>query len=111
MEYRSARSLLLERATHVVFLNYPARIQMYQVINRTIHRSLRGTVLRNGNIESPLRTVFTNRQHILRRAWSTRNKLQSFINSHQQMFEHVEVLVFTHPSQFRHSLKLQSQHE
>jgi hypothetical protein len=41
------------------------------VVRRTLRRRLRRERLWNGNIEPPLRTIFTDREHIIRWAWST----------------------------------------
>ena len=42
-----------------------------RVVARTLRRRLRRQVLWNGNMEPPLRTIFTDREHIIRWAWST----------------------------------------
>ncbi|MFI5937836.1 hypothetical protein [Actinoplanes sp. NPDC051494] len=44
---------------------------MKQIIDRTVRRQVRREVLWNGNVESPLWTIFTDRQHMVRWAWST----------------------------------------
>ena len=44
---------------------------MRQVVVRTVRRRLRNEVLWNGNTEPPLRTIFTDREHIVRWAWQT----------------------------------------
>jgi hypothetical protein len=45
-----------------------------------MRRRLRREVLWNGNIEPPLRTFFTDREHIVRWAFSTRNKYSALIS-------------------------------
>ncbi|GAA1722620.1 adenylate kinase [Isoptericola hypogeus] len=75
-QYRQVRSLLLSRAELLVWLDLPVRVVMRQVVRRTVSRRLRRTVLWNGNVEPPLRTVFTDQDHILRWAWRTRNKFR-----------------------------------
>jgi hypothetical protein len=47
---------------------------MWQVIRRTVRRSRRRETLWNGNLEPPLRTFFTDRDHIVRWAWRTHHK-------------------------------------
>ena len=47
---------------------------MRQIVPRTLHRRLRRVELWNGNIEPPLWTILTRRDHILRWAWRTRPK-------------------------------------
>lgn len=50
---------------------------MRQVIARTMRRRRRREELWNGNVEPPLRTVFTDPEHIVRWAWSSygRNRI------------------------------------
>lgn len=62
-------SLLIDRADLVVWLDHPRSLVMRQVIARTVRRRLRDEELWNGNKEAPLRTVFTDRDHIVRWAW------------------------------------------
>jgi adenylate kinase family enzyme len=64
-------SLLIDHADLVVWLDHPRRLVMRQVVMRTLRRRLRGEELWNGNHEAPLRTVFTDRDHIVRWAWQT----------------------------------------
>jgi hypothetical protein len=49
---------------------------MHRVIRRTLRRRVRREVLWNGNQEPPLRTFFTDDEHIVRWAWSTRSSLR-----------------------------------
>lgn len=65
-QYGSVRPLLLARATLVVWLDLPRSRVFGQLLRRTIRRRLRRTVLWNGNVEPPLWTAFTDREHILR---------------------------------------------
>jgi len=75
-QYGSAKPLLLERATVVVWLDLPTVRTMAQVTRRTVSRRLRRTELWNGNREGPLREVLTDPQHVVRWAWSTRHRLR-----------------------------------
>lgn len=70
-QYAPVRPLLAERADLMVFLLYPRRVVMARVIRRTLRRRLRREQLWNGNVEPPLRTFFTDREHIVRWAWRT----------------------------------------
>lgn len=70
-QYGDARPLLLKRADLLVWLDLPRGVVMRQVIARTLRRRLRRQELWNGNIEPPLRTFFTDRERIVRWAWST----------------------------------------
>ncbi len=58
-----------DRADLLVWLDLPRRTVMRQVIGRTLRRRLRREVLWNGNTEGPLRTFFTDPDHIVRWAW------------------------------------------
>ena len=73
-QYPTARPLLLARCDLVVYLLRPRWLVMARVIRRTVRRSVRREVLWNGNIEPPLRTVLTERDHIVRWAWRTHGR-------------------------------------
>ncbi|WP_198517851.1 AAA family ATPase [Microbacterium lacus] len=74
-QYSSARPLLAEHADLVVWLDPPfVTVTLPRVVRRTLRRRFRREVLWNGNIEPPLHTFFTNREHIVRWAISTWNK-------------------------------------
>lgn len=74
-QYSDARPLLAERAELLVWLDLPfLRVTLPRVIRRTLRRRLRREELWNGNVEPPLRTFFTDPEHIVRWAWSTRRK-------------------------------------
>lgn len=70
-QYSALRPLLLERAELLVWLDLPRWRVFAQLVPRTVRRRLRRTVLWNGNVEPPLRTVFTDPDHLLRWAWRT----------------------------------------
>jgi adenylate kinase family enzyme len=72
-QYPQARPLLLQRATLAVWLDYPLALRMSRVVRRTVVRSLRRMPLWNGNVEPRLRTILTDREHIVRWAWRTRH--------------------------------------
>ena len=71
-QYDSVRALLLERADLLVWLDLPEPLVMAQVVRRTAVRRLRRQVLWNGNVEPPLRTFFTDPEHVVRWAWTSR---------------------------------------
>jgi adenylate kinase family enzyme len=70
-QYGSARAHLAERADLLVWLDLPRATVMRQVVHRTLKRRARRERLWNGNVEPPLRTFFTDSEHIVRWAWST----------------------------------------
>ncbi len=70
-QYRAVRGLLAERADTMVWLDYPRALVMWRVTRRTLERRLRREVMWNGNVEPPLHTFFTSKEHIVRWAWDT----------------------------------------
>ncbi|WP_174777043.1 AAA family ATPase [Cryobacterium lactosi] len=87
-QYSVARPLLAESADLLVWLDLPfLRVTLPRVIRRTIRRRVHREALWNGNVEPPLHTVFTDREHIVRWAVSTRR------NYHQR----VPQLALEHP--------------
>lgn len=75
MQYSSRiGTLLIDHADLIVWLDHPRLLVMRQVVVRTVRRRLRDEELWNGNKETPLRTVFTDRDHIIRWAWQTHRR-------------------------------------
>jgi adenylate kinase family enzyme len=70
-QYTAARDALADRADLMVWLDFPRHIVMLGVTRRTLKRSLLKLELWNGNREPPLRTIVSNRDHIVRWAWRT----------------------------------------
>ena len=70
-QYRRTRSLLAARADLMVWLDLPRWLVLTRVSRRTVRRSVRREVLWNGNVEPPLRELFTDRDHVIRWAWRT----------------------------------------
>jgi adenylate kinase family enzyme len=70
-QYSSARPPLLARADLLVWLDLSRLRVMTHVVSRTVRRRLRRVELWNGNLEPPMWTIFTRRDHILRWAWGT----------------------------------------
>ncbi len=73
-QYTAVRPLLAERAELLVWLDLPHHLVLWRVVRRTVRRRLRRTPLWNGNTEGPLRTFFTDPDHIVRWAWRTRHE-------------------------------------
>lgn len=69
--YEAVRPLLTERAEVLVWLDPPAVLILWRVTVRTVMRRLRRTELWNGNVEPPLRTFFTDDEHVIRWAAGT----------------------------------------
>lgn len=73
-QYGSVRDLLADRAELMVWLDLPRATVMRQVVTRTLRRRIRRIPLWNGNVEPPLWTFLTDREHIVRWAWTTHAK-------------------------------------
>ena len=74
-QYDIARPLLAQRADLLVWLDPPFwTVTLPQVVRRTVRRRRTRELLWNGNVEPPLRTFFTDREHVVRWAVSTRAK-------------------------------------
>lgn len=88
-QYPAVRAMLAERADLVVWLDLPRRVVMRQVISRTLRRWVRREQLWNGNVEQPLHTIFTDRDHIVRWAWSThdvnRVRVEGLVDQHPDL--------------------------
>ncbi|WP_299040308.1 hypothetical protein [uncultured Pseudokineococcus sp.] len=62
--YGPTRNVLAARADLLVWLDLPRAVVMRHVVRRTLRRRLRREVLWNGDVELPLRTSFTDEEHI-----------------------------------------------
>ena len=80
-QYGSARPQLAERADLLVWLDLPRAVVMRQVVLRTLQRRLRRHRLWSGNVEPPLRTFFTDADHIVRWAWNTNHESASRVEA------------------------------
>lgn len=79
-QYSSARPILTARADLMVWLDLPfLTVTFPRIAGRTVTRRLTREVLWNGNVEPPLHSFFTHREHILRWAIATRNKYRGLI--------------------------------
>ena len=70
-QYAQVRSLLLERSDILVWLDHSRWTVTHRVVRRTARRRIHGIELWNGNREPPLRTIVTDRDHIIRWSWRT----------------------------------------
>jgi adenylate kinase family enzyme len=78
-QYRTARPLLADRADMVVWLDHPTSASLLRVVRRTVARSRGRTTLWNGNVEPPLRSIFTDPDNIIRWAWQTRHTYRELV--------------------------------
>jgi adenylate kinase family enzyme len=73
-QYSAVKPLFLARADLLVWLDHSRAQVMRQIVPRTLHRRLHRVEMWNGNVEPPLWTIFTQRDHIVRWAWRAHAK-------------------------------------
>ncbi|WP_084126873.1 AAA family ATPase [Demequina sp. NBRC 110054] len=79
-QYDQARPILADHADLLVWVDMPfLTVTLPRVIRRTIRRSVRREKLWNDNVEPPLRTIFTDREHIVRWSWARRRFYHSVV--------------------------------
>jgi adenylate kinase family enzyme len=99
-QYQSARPLLASRADLMVWLDLPyAAVTLPRVLLRTLRRRVRREVLWNGNTEPPLRTFFTDREHVVRWSFSTRKKYRVQVPDLQKSCPELSVVRLRSPRQ------------
>jgi adenylate kinase family enzyme len=77
--YSSARPILTPHADLLVWLDLPFRVSLGRVVRRTLRRRWHREVLWNGNLEPPLNTYFTDREHVVRYMITTRHKYDGLV--------------------------------
>lgn len=97
-QYPEARELLAGRADTMIWLDVPTPVALTRVVRRTVARRLRDEELWNGNKEAPLRTVFTDPEHILRWAWRTRHLLRELVPEVAVTHPHLVIVRLHHRS-------------
>jgi adenylate kinase family enzyme len=80
-QYDPVRALLAERADLLVWLDLPRAVVMRQIARRTLMRRLRRVRLYGGNVEPPMRTIFTDPGYVVRWAWTTHHQSAVRINA------------------------------
>jgi adenylate kinase family enzyme len=64
------REQMTARAQVLVWLDHPRALVVTRVIGRTIQRRFgQGSAIAGGNVEGPLRTLFTDPDHIVKESW------------------------------------------
>ena len=100
-QYDDARPILLARCDLLVALDLPRRVVMTRLTRRTVRRSVRRERLWAGNVEAPLRTVLTERNHILRWAWRTHGHLAGRVADAAAARQDLPVVVLRSPRDVR----------
>jgi adenylate kinase family enzyme len=98
-QYRAVREVLLARADLLVWLDLPRRVVIARVLRRTLRRRIRREVLWNGNQEPPLRTILTDRDHIVRWAWRTHGRTADRVSAACAARPELVVVRLTTPEQ------------
>lgn len=92
-QYRAVRPMLAERADLLVWLDLPFwRSTFPRLARRTVTRRLGRVEIWNGNIEPPLWTLVTDRDHILRWGIRTRHKYRGAFEGVERTFPHLVVV-------------------
>jgi adenylate kinase family enzyme len=91
-QYRSVRALLVDRADTLVWLDLPKPVAFWRLLRRTVRRRLRRVELWNGNVEPPLWTAVTRREHILRWGIATRNETRKRVPALAEAAPHLRIV-------------------
>lgn len=91
-QYGTVRAHLADRADLLVWLDLPRSRVMRQVAWRTVTRRLRRQELWNGNVEPPLWSILTDREHIVRWAWRTHQKTAARVAELRHLRPHLAVV-------------------
>ena len=78
-QYADARPILQVRADLLVLLEPPFPVVLSRLTRRTLRRRIRREELWNGNVEPPLHTFFTDRDHVVRYMVRTRSKYRHLV--------------------------------
>jgi adenylate kinase family enzyme len=104
-QYGAARPMLAERADLLVWLDLPfLRVTLPRVVRRTLRRRVRRELLWNDNIEPPLHTFFTDPEHIVRWAISTRRKYRQRIPALEGEHPHLVIVRLRSTQEVEHWL-------
>ncbi|HEY1570748.1 MAG TPA: AAA family ATPase [Pseudonocardiaceae bacterium] len=76
-QYRLVKPMLADRADVLVWLDHGRWTVLWRVVRRTVVRRLWRQELWNGNLEPPLWTIVTDKDHIIRWSWRSRVKART----------------------------------
>lgn len=97
--YSKVRAVVLERATHLVWLNYPRQVVMPRVIRRSIIRVLDRKELWAGTGNRERLSSWLGKEHPIRWSWDTYDRVQA---TYQALFDdpalaHIHRIRLRHP--------------
>lgn len=95
------KPLLAARADTLVWLDLPFPVTLARVVRRTVRRRLHREVLWNGNVEAPLHTFLTDREHIVRWAISSRHAAEVNVLAAREVCPHLDVVRLRSPGEVR----------
>lgn len=101
-QYSAARPLLADRANTLIWLDFPVWAPLGRLVRRTVRRRLRREELWNGNFEGPLLSAFTDRDHIIRWGWRTRNKLKAAVPALEPLHPGLQIVRLRSPREVAH---------
>jgi adenylate kinase family enzyme len=96
-QHARARQVLLARCDLVVYLLLPRALVMRRVVRRTVRRSLHREALWNDNVGPALRTLLTDRDHIIRWAWRTHGHGPARVDEIAAGFPQLPIVVLRSP--------------
>ncbi len=99
--YSIVRPFILARATHIVWLDYPKRIVMRRVIQRSFARAIEGHELWPGTGNKETFARWRDKDHPIRWAWDTyrRRRERTLAEFADPALAHIERIRLSHPRQ------------
>ncbi len=97
--YSKVRPILLARATHAVWLDYPKWVVMSRVLRRSFHRSWTGQELWPGTGNTETFAKWLDPEHPVRWAWDTYERRRARIDAEMvdPALAHLSKHRLTHP--------------
>lgn len=103
--------IMTPRAQLAIWLDYPWPVVRGRLLRRTLSRSIRRTVLYNGNVEKPLRQLLSTRDpddNILAWQTKTRHSWAQQMPVKRERFPHLTVVRLRHPRETERWLRAQT---
>jgi adenylate kinase family enzyme len=88
------REQMTARAQLLVWLDHPRALAVTRVVVRTIKRRFgRGSAIAGGNVEGPLRTFFTDPNHIIKDSWRRHRVMQARVRRVLAEDHHTDLVI------------------